>query len=126
MQSVIPSVKANGLALDGSAIDLLVGTPDGIVDPLDKRRNRQKFEPEIDFSEFLQLEPDSKSELTEILWSDAEEFSCASDSNDSDADKAELTELIEDLEYLDIFENQDSEVEQERKVSDSVETEFKL
>ena len=45
--------KESNLTLSGTEIDLLVGTPEGIAEPLDSRRNGISKDNQVDYSGFL-------------------------------------------------------------------------
>ena len=54
-------------------IDLLVGTPEGIAEPLDHRRNTITKENQVDYSSFLDDNALPDNSETNIEWKDAEE-----------------------------------------------------
>ncbi len=67
------NTEKNQNILSVKEIDLLVGTPEGVAEPLDSRRNTITKENQIDYSCFLTdnaLPEDSK---LEIEWEDAED-----------------------------------------------------
>ncbi|MBR4328642.1 MAG: hypothetical protein IKP71_02220 [Candidatus Riflebacteria bacterium] len=59
--------------LSGSEIDLLVGTPEGISEPLDSRRNNITKDNQVDYSKFLDENALSEESETNFDWKDAEE-----------------------------------------------------
>ena len=59
--------------LSGSEIDLLVGTPEGISEPLDSRRNNITKDNQVDYSKFFDDNALSESTESDFEWKDAEE-----------------------------------------------------
>ncbi len=59
--------------LSGSEIDLLVGTPEGISEPLDSRRNNITNDNQVDYSKFLDENALPEEPETNLDWKDAEE-----------------------------------------------------
>ncbi|MBQ3644806.1 MAG: hypothetical protein II961_09435 [Candidatus Riflebacteria bacterium] len=54
-------------------IDLLVGTPEGVAEPLDSRRNTITKDNQIDYSSFLTDDALPENSKLEIEWKDAED-----------------------------------------------------
>ncbi len=61
--------------LTGSEIDLLVGTPEGISEPLDSRRNSITKDNQVDYSKFLDENAMTDEGSTDLNWEDAEDLS---------------------------------------------------
>ena len=59
--------------LSSSEIDLLVGTPEGISEPLDPRRNTITKDNQVDYSSFLDDNALSDTQDTDFEWKDAED-----------------------------------------------------
>ena len=59
--------------LSGKEIDLLVGTPEGISEPLDSRRNTITKDNQVDYSKFFDDNALSESTESDFEWKDAEE-----------------------------------------------------
>jgi hypothetical protein len=124
---LLPLAAEEKNSLDANAIDLLVGTPRGIVEPLDQRRKPEKTPTKIDFSEFLQVDNPGSSSFPEIEWQDAEGFGETNNSTDSEAtNQAEILDLIADIEELEEYDDTNLSTDFDSKLTDSVETEFKL
>jgi hypothetical protein len=108
--------------LDGSAIDLLVGAPEGVVEPLDERRTRVEEDEAVDFSSFLSLDSEFETANSEyIIWQDAEE-----DLPSKDEQTTTYLDLISEVEDMDDENFTDFEIESDSNISDSVETGLKL
>ena len=109
------------LQLSGNEIDLLVGAPAGVDEPLDARRTRVDESIRHDFSNLLEEDFNSETELSDIDWSDAEDTNI-------DPDQAEsiLIDLLAETGELENFDfSEDSETDEANSI-DNVETEFKL
>jgi len=109
------------LLLSGNEIDLLVGAPVGVEEPLDSRRTRVDESIRHDFSNLLEEDFNSETEITEIDWSDAEDANI-------DPDQAEslLIDLLAETGELENFDfSEESETDEANSI-DNVETEFKL
>ncbi len=117
------SIKALPVSnLDGSAIDLLVGTPDGVEEPLDERRTRPEPIIDHDFSEFLSYDPTFEENTSaDLSWQDAEETS-----GEDDAETGSVKDLIDEIEDFEAQAENDSQAEFNDNISDYVETELKL
>lgn len=59
--------------LSGNEIDLLVGTPEGISEPLDSRRNTITKDNQVDYSRFLDENAMTDEVSTDLTWEDAED-----------------------------------------------------
>ena len=70
-EKVKDSKKQNILSVN--EIDLLVGTPEGIAEPLDARRNKITKDNQIDYSGFLDENALSENENLTFNWEDAED-----------------------------------------------------
>ena len=63
----------NQIVLSVKEIDLLVGTPEGVAEPLDSRRNTITKDNQVDYSSFLTDNALSEDSKLEIDWEDAED-----------------------------------------------------
>lgn len=109
------------LQLSGNEIDLLVGAPVGVDEPLDARRTIVDESIRHDFSNLLEEDFNSEGDLTDIDWSDAEDTNI-------DPDQAEslLIDLLSETGELENFDfSEESETDEANSI-DNVETEFKL
>ena len=68
-QNIIPKE----IKLSNSEIDLLVGTPEGISEPLDSRRNSISRDNQIDYSSFLDENALIDNSQADLTWEDAED-----------------------------------------------------
>lgn len=59
--------------LSNNEIDLLVGTPEGVSEPLDSRRNTITKDNQIDYSKFLDENALTDESNTDLSWEDAED-----------------------------------------------------
>lgn len=108
--------------LNGTAIDLLMGTPEGMVEPLDQRRNSFKPVTDFDFRDFLDYDSASEeNSQADFDWQDAEE---SGDENNLDSEN--LIDLITEIEDIEgqQFDSGTSEIND--NLSDYIETEIKL
>lgn len=111
-----------GSELDGTAIDLLVGTPTGVNEPLDERRTRPEANVDHDLSEFLNYDPTFEENTeADFSWQDAEE-----NNREFDAETGSIKDLIDEVEDFEAQTDSDSQVEFNDNISDYVETELKL
>ncbi len=114
------ATTSSDLLLNGNEIDLLVGAPTGIVEPLDSRRTRLEEEKQYDYSTLLEEDFLSDARFEDLGWNDAEEQPA-----DDDLTEAQFLDLISET---DDFE--ESELKKGTKTESnstvSVETEFKL
>ena len=109
------------LQLSGNEIDLLVGAPVGVEEPLDSRRTRVDESIRHDFSNLLEEDFNSEAELTEIDWSDAEDTNVEPDQAES-----MMIDLLAETGELENFDfSEESETDEANSI-DNVETEFKL
>ncbi len=81
--------------LSGNEIDLLVGTPEGIAEPLDARRNKITKDNQIDYSGFLDENALSDNENLTFNWEDAEDM----DPNEKQVE-SQLMDLLAETEEL--------------------------
>lgn len=109
------------LQLSGNEIDLLVGTPTGVEEPLDERRTRIDETIRHDFSDYLEDDFANADELTDISWSDAEEAHI-----DSEEAESQLLELLAETGELEDFDLESNNTIDNEISTDNVETEFKL
>lgn len=109
------------LLLSGNEIDLLVGTPTGIVEPLDNRRTRVDESISHDFSNLLEEDFAAAGNLSDLSWADAEDMPI--DPSQAEAQLIDLLAETGELENFDFNENCENE---EANSTDYVETEFKL
>ncbi|PKL48687.1 MAG: hypothetical protein CVV42_08575 [Candidatus Riflebacteria bacterium HGW-Riflebacteria-2] len=109
------------LQLSGNEIDLLVGTPVGVEEPLDTRRTRVDESVRHDFSNLLEEDFNSESDLAEISWSDAEDAAI-----DPDQAESMLIDLLSETGELEGFDFSEDGESDEANSIDNVETEFKL
>lgn len=80
--------KESNLTLSGTEIDLLVGTPEGIAEPLDSRRNVISKDNQVDYSGFLDENALSDEMVASMSWEDAE---------DSEIDESKVENQLMDL-----------------------------
>ncbi len=112
----------SGSELDGTAIDLLVGTPAGVTEPLDERRTKPEANVDHDFSEFLNYDPTFEENTeADLSWQDAEETN-----REFDGETGSIKDLINEIEDFEAQTDSDSQVEFNDNISDYVETELKL
>lgn len=115
---------AADLLLSGNEIDLLVGAPTGIAEPLDQRRTRHAPGSGPDFSGLLEDDLNADITFAELDWSDAEDGQVNEDQAES-----QLLDLISETEEL---EKSDTEVSDnlpdanDAISSDNIETDLKL
>ncbi len=118
------SVTEMELLLSGNEIDLLVGAPVGIVEPLDQRRTRHSTDKQHDFSNLLEDDLSADVAFSEMAGSDAEDSQITQDQAES-----QLLDLLSETEELEQSEKQNSvnSCEPFEAIStDNIETEFKL
>lgn len=106
--------------LSGTEIDLLVGTPQGISEPLDFRRNNITKDNQIDYSGFLDENGLTEDLTADIPWEDAEDS--APSENQVESQLMDLLAETEELEKTDSIyyydEDKDEETASEsRKIS---------
>ena len=99
--------------LSGSEIDLLVGTPEGISEPLDSRRNTITKDNQVDYSRFLDENAMTDEVSTDLIWEDAEDLS----PNEQQVEN-QLMDLLAETEELEktdeiYYGNEDNEVASE-------------
>jgi hypothetical protein len=85
--------------LSGNEIDLLVGTPEGISEPLDSRRNTITKDNQVDYSKFLDDNALSNDTDVNLIWKDAEEQ--APNENQVENQLMDLLAETEELEKID-------------------------
>ena len=108
--------------LTGTAIDLLMGTPEGMVEPLDQRRNSFKPDQNLDFKDFLDYDSTFEANSqADFSWQEAEETD-----DESNPDGENLIDLISEIEDIENqqFDNGTREIND--NISDYIETEIKL
>ena len=110
------SQTSSDILLDGSDIDLLVGAPAGVSEPLDTRRTRVTPGNLYDYSGLLDEDLQSEASFADLDWSDAEEQPV--DEEKAEAQFLDLVSEADELEGIETDDNAKSEV----KSFDSVET----
>ena len=110
------SQTSSDILLDGSDIDLLVGAPAGVSEPLDTRRTRVTTGNLYDYSGLLDEDFQSEASFADLDWSDAEEQPV--DEEKAEAQFLDLVSEADELEGIETDDNAKSEV----KSFDSVET----
>lgn len=85
--------------LSGNEIDLLVGTPEGISEPLDSRRNTITKDNQVDYSKFFDDNALSESTESDFEWKDAEES--VPNENQVESQLMDLLAETEELEKTD-------------------------
>jgi len=108
------------LLLQGNEIDLLVGAPAGVVEPLDTRRTKLSEEKKVDYSGFLEEDFQSDATLADLGWIDAEEHPV-----DEGMTEEQYLDLVNETEEIEKTEEDDA-AKTDANSTDSVETEFKL
>ncbi|GAB4271368.1 MAG: hypothetical protein Kow0029_08960 [Candidatus Rifleibacteriota bacterium] len=104
--------------LSGNEIDLLVGAPEGIIEPLDLRRTRFEDKTQEDFSSFLDLDQSIESFDEEITWTDAEDQSDLKEKSE-----ATYLDLVSESDDIEAEEIEEMEEGFDSNLSDSVESE---
>ena len=95
--------------LSSSEIDLLVGTPEGIAEPLDPRRNTITKDNQVDYSSFLDDNALSNTQDTDFEWKDAEDS--VPNENQVENQLMDLLAETEELEKTDEIYYYDEETE---------------
>ncbi|MEW6710813.1 MAG: hypothetical protein AB1403_13380 [Candidatus Riflebacteria bacterium] len=110
--------------LDGTAIDLLVGAPGGVVEPLDKRRTQPDKNAVIDMAQFLDYDYSSEENCeADLSWQDAEDPQPEQPLPD---ESESISDMIDEIEDFENQQSESSEPEIDSNITDYVETEFKL
>ena len=109
------------MLLDGNEIDLLVGAPTGIVEPLDTRRTRVAPENRYDYSEFLDDDIQADASFEDLGWTDAEEQPASEETTE-----AQYLDLVSEADEIEIGESADGKTKTDAISSDSVETDSQL
>lgn len=112
------------LLLSGSDIDLLVGTPTGVKEPLDSRRTVYAPDPSNDFSGFLEDELSNDVTFGDLDWSDAEEAPACDDQ--TEAQMLDLLSETDELENTELPDSNEDIDEENAFSSENVETDLKL
>ena len=99
----------NSQLLSGNEIDLLVGTPEGISEPLDSRRNSITKDNQVDYAKFLDENALSDVTDTDLEWKDAEDS--APNENQVENQLMDLLAETEELEKTDEIYYYDEESE---------------
>ncbi|MBP5467915.1 MAG: hypothetical protein J6Z11_01570 [Candidatus Riflebacteria bacterium] len=98
----------NKKVLSNNEIDLLVGTPEGISEPLDVRRNKITKDNQVDYSSFLDENALSDNENLNFNWEDAEDST--PNENQVETQLMDLLAETEELEKIDeIFYHDDED-----------------
>ncbi len=108
------------LLLQGNEIDLLVGAPTGMVEPLDTRRTRIAEEKKVDYSGFLEEDFQSDATLADLGWIDAEDQPV-----DESMTEEQYLDLVDETEEIEKTGEEDA-AKTDVNSTDSIETEFKL
>lgn len=95
--------------LSSNEIDLLVGTPEGIAEPLDSRRNTITKDNQVDYSKFLDENALSDTPENKLEWKDAEES--VPNENQVENQLMDLLAETEELEKTDEIYYYDEETE---------------
>ncbi len=100
--------KKNRNLLSNNEIDLLVGTPEGVGEPLDYRRNKITKENKVDYSSFFDDNALDNTDV-DLEWKDAEEV----EPNEYQLENqySDLVDETEELENLDEIYYNDEEYE---------------
>ena len=112
------------LLLSGNDIDLLVGTPVGIVEPLDQRRTKYVASNNQDFSGFLEDDLQSDISFAELDWSDAEDRQPSEDETESQM--LDLLSETDELENSDMKKNENLSATDDAISLDYIESDLKL
>ena len=99
----------NKKVLSNNEIDLLVGTPEGIAEPLDVRRNKITKDNQVDYSSFLDENALSDNENLNFNWEDAEDST--PNENQVETQLMDLLAETEELEKIDEIYYHDDEDE---------------
>lgn len=99
--------KANLLSVN--EIDLLVGTPEGVAEPLDSRRNKITKDNKIDYSCYLDENALTDDTSLDLSWEDAEDSSV--NENQVEDQLMNLLAETEELEKIDEIYYNDDEIE---------------
>ena len=99
--------KANLLSVN--EIDLLVGTPEGVAEPLDSRRNKFTKDNKIDYSCYLDENALTDDTSLDLSWEDAEDSSV--NENQVEDQLMNLLAETEELEKIDEIYYNDDEIE---------------
>ena len=102
------SQTSSDILLDGSDIDLLVGAPAGVSEPLDTRRTRVTPGNLYDYSGLLDEDFQSEASFADLDWSDAEEQPV--DEEKAEAQFLDLVSEADELEGIETDDNAKSEV----------------
>lgn len=114
------SQSSSGILLDGNDIDLLVGAPVGVVEPLDTRRTRIPEAKQHDYSDLLNEDFQPDASFEDLGWADAEEQPV-----DEEMAESQFLDLVSETDEIEHIEN-DDDAKTDANSIDSVETEFKL
>lgn len=114
------SESSTDLLLSGNDIDLLVGTPTGVVEPLDAKRTVIAEQNRFDYSGFLEDDFQADDGFANLDWSDAEEQPVA-----EGATEEQVLDLLSETEEIEQSETSEP-AKSDANSTDSIETEFKL
>ncbi|HNX74198.1 MAG TPA: hypothetical protein PLM07_11115 [Candidatus Rifleibacterium sp.] len=114
------SQTSSDILLDGNDIDLLVGAPAGVAEPLDTRRTRVTPGNLYDYSGLLDEDFQSEASFADLDWSDAEEQPV-----DEEKAEAQFLDLVSETDELESIETDDN-AKTEVNSFDSVETNSQL
>ena len=124
--SLIPALlpaTENEAVLDSMAIDLLVGTPRGVKEPLDERRSvKGEAEIKADFIQYLDSALPENTDAMEVSWQDAEEKT----NFNNDLASSTYLDLMAKIDLYSETTNKENNHDLNINISDSVETEDEL
>jgi len=107
--------------LSGNEIDLLVGAPTGVAEPLDTRRTRVDESVNHDLSNLLDDDFASENNFVALDWSDAEDAS-----PDPGQTESQFLDLLAETGELEEIETKEDATAEDVISTDYIETEFKL
>lgn len=112
---------ASDMLLSGNDIDLLVGVPTGISEPLDPKRTVVAPQNRLDFSGFLEDDFQAEPGFATLDWSDAEDQPVGEEVTES-----QLLDLLSETEEIEQSETDDKVKSSEANSDDYIETELEL
>ncbi|NCB37889.1 MAG: hypothetical protein EOM80_03890 [Erysipelotrichia bacterium] len=118
---VFASESTSDLLLSGNDIDLLVGTPTGVTEPLDPKRTVIAPQDKLDFSGFLEDDFQAEPGFATLEWSDAEDRPAG-----EDVTEEQLLDLLSETEEIEQSETDDAAEPSEANSDDYIETELEL
>lgn len=118
---VFASETTSDLLLSGNDIDLLVGTPTGVTEPLDPKRTVIAPQDKLDFSGFLEDDFQAEPGFATLEWSDAEDRPAG-----EDVTEEQLLDLLSETEEIEQSETDDATEPSGANSDDYIETELEL